>query len=272
MKKYFRLIFVNPLKRAVNTARTMSLALLYFLTRHTESHIYGGIPLKIFINDRNSKLWYDHNLFRDEIKFLQQNGLKEGARVFDIGAHQCVIALILSKIVGSSGAVLGVEMSPYDTEMAEINKRNNKAQNLHIVNAAVGEKNGYALIRGHRVLQSTSRLLAEEVRLVTIDELATQFFLPSLLYIDVEGYECKVLEGAKNTMQHYPDCCIEVHVKAGLEENGGSVEKLVSYFPKEKYTLYMAPPCGQCTFIPFNTNSEMTKKRFYLTALHKKNT
>ena len=56
--------------------------------------------------------WYDHDWPElPEIALLKQHGLRPGARVFDIGAHQGVVALMLSKTVGPEGFVLAVEAS-----------------------------------------------------------------------------------------------------------------------------------------------------------------
>jgi FkbM family methyltransferase len=242
---------------------------IYFLTRKKKLHTYEGFPLEIFICDTVSKEWYDHDLERYEIKFLQRNNLKSGMRVFNIGAHHGVIALILAKIVGPNGKVVAVEMDKHHVEIANINKRNNNAKNLRIIHAAISDTNDKVFFSHDQIIQTSNNEGKKEVRSITVDDLTRKYGLPSLLYIDVEGYECKVLKGATKTLKYFPDCCLEVHVNNGLEQFGGSLQEIVSYFPQNKYNLFMAPAIHKCHFKPFNIKSKLTNNRFYLVALNK---
>jgi len=240
------------------------------IKREKIKHIYEGFPLEITIGDREGKSWYDQDWVRDEIKFLQQNKLKEGACVFNIGAHQCIVALILSRIVGYNGLVVAVEMDAHHVALAKINKRNNRADNLQIVHAAAAEKMGGIFFEGGRIRSPSIKWGGTKVHTISVDNLSNRYGPPDLLFVDVEGYECHVLRGAQKTLRYYPDCCIEVHVGCGLENYNGSVSELITYFPKDKYTLYMAPATHKCNFIPFNPASYLTKERFYLTAFNNK--
>ena len=53
-----------------------------------------------------------------ELSFLAQHRLRPGATVFDCGAHQCVIAMVMAKFVGATGKVIAVEASPLNYETA----------------------------------------------------------------------------------------------------------------------------------------------------------
>jgi len=102
----------------------------------------------------------------------------------------------------------------------------------------------------------------------TVDDLATEFGNPDVLFIDVEGYELKVLQGARNVLERQPDCFVEVHVGWGLEKFGGSVAALVALLREYQYELYIAQPSSSqpYTFIPFFADSPMLRDRFYLIA------
>lgn len=241
----------------------------FVFTRAKKLHTYAGFPLHIYICDPVSKAWYDHDWERDEIDFLHRGKLKEGARVFDIGAHHGVVALIFSKIVGKKGSVVAVEMDPHHTAIANFNKKNNAASNLQVINAAIGERSGQLFFSGDQIKQNNEKKGLTKIKSLTIDELTQKYGLPSVLYIDVEGFECQALRGAKRTLRCSPDCCIEVHVNCGLESFDGSVEELLTFFPKEKYTTFMAPALHECKFVPFNPKNKLTKNRFYLIALGK---
>lgn len=240
-----------------------------YFTKGLRVHAYEGFLLKIYIADPISKLWYDHDWKRNEIKFLQKGKLKKGVRVFNIGAHHGIVALILSKIVSEKGSVVAVEMDKNHIKMAKINKANNNASNIKIVHAAVSDKKDQILFDKDQVLFKPKKDKAKLVRTISIDGLTDKFSTPAVIYVDVEGYECHVLKSARKTLRSYPDWCIEVHVKNGLEQFGGSLKEIVSYFPQSKYQLYMAKAIDKCKLIPLNTESSIVKDRFYLIALNK---
>jgi precorrin-6B methylase 2 len=85
--------------------------------------------------------WYDHDWvdMMIEIEELKKRKLKPGAKVFDIGAHQGVVALLLSRAIGPDGLVVAVEADPWNARAAEINRKLNKAANIRVLNAAAGE-------------------------------------------------------------------------------------------------------------------------------------
>lgn len=239
---------------------------LYFLvTRGIRKHVYEGCPLNIYIFDQVSKLWYDHDWERGEISYLK---VKPGSRIFNIGAHQGVVALVFSKIVGDKGSVVAVEMDKKHTEIAKINKKNNNSHNISIVHAAVAAQRGKVRFAKDQITNNSNR--STYVKSITIDILSKKYGVPDVLYIDVEGYEQNVLKGAKRTLSHTPDCYIEVHVNKGLEVFGGSAEGVIAYFPKSKYKLFMAKPVDNCVFKPFSMESPIVKDRFYLIATSKR--
>lgn len=270
IRKYIKKYSPNFLKNTYHAVYNTIFNCYCYLTRKVVLHIYAGIPLKVYIYNPVSKLWYDHDENRSEIAFLQKNELKKDARVFNIGAHHGIIALILSKIVGNNGTVVAVEMDSKHIKTAKINKENNNAFNLHLVLAAIGEKKMQTYFNKDQILNKSDEDSARKVRMLSVDELTKKYGDPNLIYMDVEGYECHVLEGAKKTLKYYPDVFIEVHVKNGLEQFNGSIEEIVSHFPNEQYDLFMGPPVDNCKFQRFNPKNELTKNRFYLVAFSKK--
>src|SRR5580693_8639546 len=69
-------------------------------------HRYGGFELDIHLADALGEGWYDHDDQElMELQFLRRGRLRAGARCFDLGAHQCVVAVVLAKIVGPTGEV-----------------------------------------------------------------------------------------------------------------------------------------------------------------------
>lgn len=267
-KKYIPRNWAGPLQ--ISFMKIMSIIFFLKDKGKKKHHIYSGFPLEIYMGDPVSKQWYDHDWVRDEIEFLRQNKLKTGACVFNIGAHQCVVALILSKIVGKNGLVVAVEMNSHHIASAKINKKNNDASNLHIIHAAVAEKKGTVFFNNDQIQPGPIKRGLTKVRSVSIDDLTDLYGPPSLLYIDVEGYECNVLRGAKKTLRYYPDCCIEVHIGCEFQKFNCSLQEIISYFPQNIYSLYMAPATHKCNFVPFDHANNLIKDRFYLVALNNK--
>ena len=85
-----------------------------FSRRSIVTHSFLGEPLRVTIADPTARDWYARQLpTASEMLKARDHGLHEGALVFDLGAHQAVIALMLSRIVGPTGRVIAVEPDPY---------------------------------------------------------------------------------------------------------------------------------------------------------------
>jgi FkbM family methyltransferase len=275
----------HPLKRAVRavlpTAAWTALRLLrlrWALATYRErevSHLYGGSRLRVVLTDPMAEGWYDRDWPEvPEIQMLAQHRLREGAVVFDLGAHQGVVALMLARYVGSSGKVVAVEASPHNATVAERNRNLNDAPQLTIVHAAVGESNGSLFFNksfNGSVADETGAWGRFEVQALTIDELARHHGEPDVLFMDIEGFECRALKGATETLKRRPDCFVEVHVGCGLESFGGSVDDIAASFPPERFQRWMlsdSDPEGR----PFDLADPMTRERFYLVALGRPDT
>ena len=237
-------------------------------------HTYGGFPLEILLNDELGARWYDHDLPElPEIALLKQHQLQPGACVFNLGAHQGVVALMLANAVGPRGKVVAVEAIPYNVRIAEVNRALNHAMHVKTIHVAVADRCGVLAFDEGLVGQvhDGSALRSKvEVPARTIDDLAREFGRPDVLFIDVEGYECHALRGAEQTLRSRPDCFIEVHVGTGLEKFGGSVGEILSFFPRHCYDLFQAVEEQNAgRFEAFQLESSMLKGRFYLVAIRR---
>lgn len=234
-------------------------------------HAYLGFPLKVSIQDYVAEEWYD-KLYGDgsmeEIAFLRKGRLKPGAKVFDLGAHQAVIAMILTRLVGETGLVVAVEGTKHNADVAEENRRLNDMKNLVIRHAVAAERAGLKMSFSATLNGAVGdNLLPVEVMSVSIDSLAEEYGVPDVVFVDVEGYECQVLDGGKKALEACADFFVEVHANLGLERHG-SVQKVLSYFDESKYSLYWSG-CEIFDFVPLTDRASAPTERFYLVAFSK---
>lgn len=231
----------------------------------------SGHQFDLWITDPTAKSWYDRDSVEIplEMTFLAQYRLRPGATVFDCGAFQCLIAMILAKLVGPAGKVVAVEASPHNYEAAIRNCRLNEAANVEVINAAVSDTSDPIEIncRANGQVDDGSGAWGKiAVPSISVDELTRRYGPPDVLFVDVEGFESKVMNGATDTLsQHRPDCFFEMHVGCGLEKFGGSVKSITDSLHALGYHLWMNGP-GLDTFIPFSESAALVRERFFLIA------
>ena len=231
----------------------------------------AGFQFDLSISDETARSWYDRDSAEmpPEISYLAKHRLRAGATVFDCGAFQCLIAMILAQFVGAEGKVVAVEANPHNYEVGLRNRELNNARNVEIVHAAVSDSSEPIEIN-YRVNGQVDDGSGQWGRLavpsVSVDELTRRFGIPDVLFIDVEGFEAKVLRGGSETLtRHRPDCFIEMHAGCGLEKFGGSVTSITDTLQKLGYDLSVSDP-AICTFVPFSAQSPIVKQRFFLIA------
>lgn len=235
-------------------------------------HVYGGLRLRVALEDPLGEGWYDHDWpLLPEIAFLAARSLKPGARVFDLGAHQGVVALMLADAVGEDGRVVAVEAVPHNAQVAQRNCDLNSVSNVHVVNAAVGTTSGVAFVptelNAHVTHNGGAGLV--EVRAVTIDELSGQYGTPDVILIDVEGSELAALHGALQTLRD-GRCAwlVEVHVGNGLEDAGGSASQVLDELRRTGGLLYGAPGTGSDShFKRLEHADSLFKERFFVASV-----
>src|SRR5438477_1442861 len=111
----------RPLWKLLRLARVWSSTHLF--SERIAKHTYSGFPLSVWLCDPLAQGWYDHDWPEmPEIALLRSGRLKQGARVFDLGAHQCVVAMMMARIVGETGEVIALEANRHNAEVAERNR------------------------------------------------------------------------------------------------------------------------------------------------------
>lgn len=185
-------------------------------TSRTHVGTYGGRELRLRFEDPLAEGWYSQDIpSLPEIELLRSIGaLKTGCMVFDVGAHQGVVALMFADAVGPSGHVVAVEAEHHNARVAGINRDLNEAHHLVVEHAAISDRDGR--IRFSESLNGAvnehARVGTVEVDAVTVDALSRRYGMPDVVVLDVEGFEGRALRGAVDSLARCPAFVVEVHV------------------------------------------------------------
>jgi FkbM family methyltransferase len=153
--------------------------------------------------------------------------------VYDIGANLGYLALASAQMVGAGGRVFAFEADPRNVEALRRTVRDNRVSNVSIEAKAVAESSGtlefatfpYLLV-GRIADEATPRdAQIRSVESVSLDDFVAHGNpAPSLLKIDVEGAEARVLAGAENLLHEArPLLIVEVR-----PDSRAAVESLTS--------------------------------------------
>jgi FkbM family methyltransferase len=235
------------------------------------SHRYGDQRLELEIIDFDGAQWYDRDIENfPEIALLAQHGLSSGARVFVAGANQCLQAMLMAKTVTPGGSIWAIEPNRRNANAGRRNLDLNGITNCTVLDGAVANYDGRIMVNqsmNGQISIDRWRIGALEVDAFTIDSLIRRLGPPEVLYIDVEGFECAALDGAKQTIRdHTPDCFVEVHTGIGLEKFGGTVDDIILAFANSTYELRVSD--GQDgAFRELKPGEKPPRSRFFLVAL-----
>lgn len=207
------------------------------------SHRYGAHVLNMSIDDRVASEWYDKDWdLPPEIEFLSQMQIPPGGRIFDLGAHQCLIAMLLAKEVAPAGTVVSVEANRHNAATARRNLELNGVDNVDVMHALVSDTTGRSradISFNSRARPGLSGVVGNQVDAFSIDDLAQMKGPPDLIYMDIEGFEIDALKGATQTLKHWCYWFVELHGDALLSRYGARNADILDYFPFQDFAPYL---------------------------------
>ena len=159
------------------------------------------------------------------------SAVQPGAVVYDIGAHYGYYSLLGSHLAGVKGRVIALEPSPRNLRVLRKHIELNHADNITVVEMAVGDHPGEARF-DNRAGSGVGHLSPDgplTVKLTTLDALRLQFPAPNVVKIDVEGAEEAVLRGGHQTLSTCkPTIFLSTHGPA-LAENCSRMLRELGY-------------------------------------------
>jgi FkbM family methyltransferase len=199
----------------------------------------GKTEVLFSTSDPYSKSWFyprygGGDTHEPALTSLMARELRPSGCCLDIGAHIGYFSCVLGKLA-PTGSVHAFEIDPKCKPIIERNVRLNRLSNVRIHAVAVTSNGGSVQIPDSSVPNPCLRIAAGErgasmmsVPAVSIDDfVAAHGVAPTLVKIDVEGAELKVLHGMEGVLRAgSPVLFVEVHPD-GLRALGDSSEDLL---------------------------------------------
>jgi FkbM family methyltransferase len=172
----------------------------------------GAIHLDLFLHKKREFTCTD---------YLMSNGIiKEGDVVLDIGANIGYYVLIESQLAGANGRVYAVEPVQSNIDLLKKNVHLNNLKNVAIFQLAIGECNEESEIYVSNFCNQCSMdknsvggkiIGTQSVSEETVDRFLNNNLSPSLIRMDVEGYEYKIFRGMPQTLKGDLRILVELH-------------------------------------------------------------
>lgn len=195
-----------------------------------------GVAFQFKIADALAKAWYGSDTLGPTVRWMIRLA-QPGDHVVEVGAHQGYTTLCLSLTVSGAGLVHAFEPDAYSFRRLTENLKLNGITNVVTGRQAVGSVAGQVSFHEGAVAVARNRQHGKIVEQVALESLFSTWPV-HMLKVDVEGYECQVLEGARNILAQRPKLMIEVHMDK-LADYGASVEDVMRFLDSESY-LYLA--------------------------------
>lgn len=196
-----------------------------------------------------------YNLYKAKLEAATTDGLKHivtpGSTVVDIGANVGFFTRRFAKWVGADGSVIALEPEPRNfADLLDILREDGTLSRVRLFEAAAAEYAGTARLKLNPLHPGDHKLTAGnngiDVKTMRLDDILAEREWPplSLVKIDVQGAEERVLDGAEQTLGRVrPVWFVEVdddHLRA----MGSSAAHLVRRFAAQGYGVHKLTAAG----------------------------
>lgn len=209
--------------------------------------------LKLLVDLRDEigigrRLYVERCYEHDETMFLSRV-VKPGMVFVDVGANIGYFTTLAARLVGDRGRVVAFEPDVENYLLLRRNIDGNGLDTVVAINKALGASPGTALLYRSPVNFGDHRLNHDghsdrEAILVHVDSLdASLAELETgpvdVIKMDVQGYECQVLEGMRQTLADSPSITVLAECwPYGLSIAGDSIDKFLEFFRQLGFSVF----------------------------------
>lgn len=181
---------------------------------------------KMYIHLDDDGISKDLYLYKEREKFATEclkSFIKEDDVIIEIGANIGYYVLLETKIA-KKGKIFAIEPMPFSRKLLTMNVKLNNVENVEIYHFAIGDQNKeqefyiykQINISGFNLKSYGNLVSTKKVRIMTLDNFIEKYLgdtLPTVLRMDVEGFEYNVIKGAMNTIRNCNELRIfmEIH-------------------------------------------------------------
>jgi FkbM family methyltransferase len=238
-----RLQFASPLLRRAIRRASRSL-------RDGETTMVHGIGAGLRFDPSGAHPGYGLGTSEPDIQAVLAELVEPDDVFYDIGANVGFFTVLGAHLVGPEGRVVAFEPLPAAAAALRRNVAANSFSTVHVVEAAVDDHSGEAMLHLPSTERSTGARLKRKagsgseasrlrVKVVAIDEqiAAGELPVPDVIKLDVEGAELRVLDGMRETLaRHRPTLICETH---------GTVRKVTAALRSQGYSTEIVEPVGE---------------------------
>lgn len=170
---------------------------------------------KMYIHLDDDGISKDLYLYKGREKFATEclkSFIKEDDVIIEIGANIGYYVLLENKIA-KKGKIFALEPMPFSRKLLTMNIKLNNMENVEIYPFAIGDQNKEQNFYIYKEINISSFYLnpagklvsTKKVRTITLDNFVEQYMggtLPTVLRMDIEGFEYNVIKGAMNTIKN----------------------------------------------------------------------
>jgi FkbM family methyltransferase len=211
---YSQLCFLRP------SATRRRLKLAYARRTHKSfADTMPGLGERMWIRPEGyfNQFYSCGRMFESEVISFLRSHIKHGMTIFDIGAHEGYLTLLMAKLVGPEGIVIAFEPGQYAFGQLVANTKLNDYINVVTQQIALSDNDGYemyyeAVSEQKSVYNSLecvdvpwaspSDFVTREIIVSRLDSLMVEerWPFPNLIKMDVEGAEMKVIDGMHDVL------------------------------------------------------------------------
>ena len=260
IRRFFLHLYRGTLPRRINEEwhEYIKRKRMAWWDRHKDKNAYFAFPLQkeikinLYFDSVLCRLIYCDNFERRECQFLNDY-LKPGDTFIDVGANIGLFTLIASHRVCDSGKVFAFEPCAKTFQRlvrnVELNRMNNVKCNQMALSDHSGQIQMNLALDGYDAFNSMaqpimgSNFATEMVCTVTLDDFARKHNLMgrvTLIKIDVEGWESRVLSGGHETLSRTDAPVLQVEfTDLACQSAGTSCQALYHQLEELGYKLFV---------------------------------